>query len=144
MNLLSKDLKNYDIMDKKFTCDGENINPHLQWEDFPAETKSFALFCIDHDSKIGKWIHWYIYNLPSDTFEIYQDGSIPGIQLENDFGKNCYGGPCPEKGTHRYFFTLYALNIKHLHNVTQKNFITLVEEHSIDSAKLISLYRRKL
>lgn len=35
--------------------------------------------------------------------------------IRNDYGTVNYGGPCPsEKSTHRYQFTLYALDIEHI------------------------------
>jgi hypothetical protein len=35
------------------------------------------------------------------------------MQGRNDFGKVGYNGPCPPPGhTHRYFFRLYALDVR--------------------------------
>jgi Raf kinase inhibitor-like YbhB/YbcL family protein len=51
-------------------------------------------------------------SLPTNfpTTEQSPDGSRQGT---NDFKKIGYGGPCPPPGNpHRYFFKLYALNIK--------------------------------
>ncbi|TFF99242.1 MAG: YbhB/YbcL family Raf kinase inhibitor-like protein [Promethearchaeota archaeon] len=142
MKLMSSDLRSEEKIDPKFTCDGENISPHLKWEDVLEDTKSFALSCIDVDSKAGTWIHWYVVNIPKNIREIVQGGPIPGKELENDFGNIEYGGPCPEKGEHRYFFTLYALNVEQIKNVNKANFDDKVSKIMIESAEIIVRYER--
>ncbi|TXT60780.1 MAG: Phospholipid-binding protein, PBP family [Promethearchaeota archaeon] len=140
MKLESKDIKHGKRIDPRFTCDGENISPHLKWSNVPKGTKSFAVSCIDHDSKAGKWIHWQIFNIPENVREIVYNGPIPGEETENDFGNIEYGGPCPEKGEHRYFFTVYALNVEKFDNINKNNFEEKVKKNSIESAELIGLY----
>ena len=93
MKLISNDFKHNEKLDKKFSYRGENISPHLKWEEIPKDTKSFALSCNDPDAPVGDWIHWLIYNIPSSVNEIPQGGPISGIELENDYGKKGYGGP---------------------------------------------------
>lgn len=92
----------------QYTCEGENINPALQIEQIPDETKSLALIMNDPDAPNGTFYHWIAYNIPVQT--TIEESTNPGISGTNSFGKTGYGGPCPPSGTHRYFFTVYALD----------------------------------
>ena len=139
---MSYDLRSEEQIDRKFTCAGENISPHLTWEEVPENTESFAISCIDVDSKAGTWIHWYVVNIPKNIREIVQGGPIPGKELENDFGNIGYGGPCPEKGEHRYFFTIYALNVKQIENINKANFDDKVSKIMIESGEIKVRYER--
>jgi len=143
MKLTSNDFKHNQMMDSKFTCDGKNISPHLKWENAPTGTKSYSLSCIDPDAPSGDFIHWIIINIPASMTEIPQGGPIPGMEVENDFRKPKYGGPCPPSGTHRYFFKIYALNIEKLEGISKKNFRNKFDEHLLESAEIIGLYKRK-
>jgi len=143
MKLMSNDIENKGRINPKFTCDGADISPHLNWEEVPEMTKSFAISCIDKDSKAGTWIHWYVVNIPSNIREIVQGGPIPGKELENDFGNIEYGGPCPEKGEHRYFFSIYALNTEKIEGINKSNFDKLISKHRIESSEFMARYKRK-
>jgi Raf kinase inhibitor-like YbhB/YbcL family protein len=48
----------------KYTCDGEDINPSLNFVDIPAEAKSLALLMDDPDAPAGMWDHWIVFNMP--------------------------------------------------------------------------------
>lgn len=102
----------------KYSSDGENLSPALQWSGIPQGSHSLALIMDDPDAPIGTFTHWVIYNLPVDLNGL-QEG-IPktaaisglGIQGVNSFRKVGYDGPCPPRGAnHRYFFKLYALDL---------------------------------
>ena len=101
----------------RHTCDGENHSPPLGWTGVPVGTRAFALLCDDPDAPRGTWVHWVLWNLPSDAVEL-GDGVPPRPELPsgarqglNDSGDMGYGGPCPAPGRpHRYFFRLYALD----------------------------------
>ena len=41
----------------KYTCEGANISPPLQWSGVPAVAKSLALICDDPDAPVGTWVH---------------------------------------------------------------------------------------
>jgi len=144
MRLKSKDFQDGSNIPSEFTCDGRDISPQLSWEDVPEETKSFALSVTDPDAPGGEFIQWLVYNIPIDIRSINR-ASVPegAKQVENDFGKKEYGGPCPPSGTHRYIFTFSALDIEHLKDVNRNNFFDEVEKHSLAKAELKGLYKRR-
>ncbi|MCK4492061.1 MAG: YbhB/YbcL family Raf kinase inhibitor-like protein [Candidatus Altiarchaeales archaeon] len=142
MNLTSRDFRDMERIPSKFTCDGEDISPQLKWGNQPKETKSFALSCIDPDAPGGDFIHWFICNIPAATTGIPQGGPAPGVEIENDFRKREYGGPCPPPGTHRYVFTVYALDTVNLGDVGKGNFLSKVEEHTLEKGTLTGKYSR--
>ncbi len=143
MKLKSNDFEDDKTIPIKFTCDGDDVSPQLYWEDIPNMTKSFALSIEDPDAPMGTFIHWLVYDIPRRTAS-FDQGRLPreARQVTNDFGKEDYGGPCPPSGTHRYIFTLYALDVEHLKGVTRTDFFRIVEEHTMDKVKLTGLYKR--
>ncbi len=142
MRLSSPEFKNNDFIPKKFTCQGEDINPALIMEDISKEAKSLALIVDDPDAPMGTWIHWVVYDIsPVSRIE---ENSIPGKQGSNDFGRKNYGGPCPPSGTHRYFFKIYALdtvlNLKE--GISKSGLEKAMEGHILAKAELIGLYKK--
>lgn len=129
----------------KYTCDGENINPPLQFSDIPAAAKSLVLISDDPDAPMGTWVHWTIWNIDPKITEIVEnnvpDGAIEGT---TSFGKTGYGGPCPPSGVHRYFFKLYALDEKiDLPTSAKKEDLEkAIQQHILASAEIIGLYTR--
>jgi hypothetical protein len=144
MKIKSSDFEHNSRIPPKFTCDGADVSPQLSWEDVPEETKSFALSMVDLDAPGGEFIHWLVHDIPRDERSIGQ-GKVPegAKQVQNDYGKKDYGGPCPPPGTHRYVFTIYALDVSHLEGVSRYNFFKTVKEHTITKAELTGLYSRR-
>lgn len=121
----------------KYTCDGENVNPSLKILGIPENVKSLALVVDDPDAPLKTWAHWIVLNIDPQISEISENGVPPGaLELKTSFGKPGYGGPCPHAGTHRYFFKLYALDAK-------INSAEEIPAHTIASAELVGLYKRK-
>lgn len=130
----------------KYTCDGDNVNPPLVFEDIPEQAKSLVLIMDDPDAPDKTWVHWILYNI-SPNIEFINENSKPGTALVglNDFEKNDYGGPCPPSGTHRYFFKLYALSekLEDMPEFTDKDMlIEAMNTLVIESAELIGLYSK--
>jgi Raf kinase inhibitor-like YbhB/YbcL family protein len=144
MKLLSKSFQHLQKIPATHTCDGKNISPHLFWSDAPPETASFALSLTDPDAPGGNFIHWLVYDISKDVTEIPEGGPLPAGMKEvaNDFGRRSYGGPCPPSGTHRYFFTLYALKSRELKDITRMNFQKEVQKNTLATAELVGVYAR--
>ena len=131
------------MIPKKYTCDDRDINPSLNIEDLPKETKSLALIVDDPDASMGTWVHWVVWNIPPAK-EILED-SVPGTEGVNDFRKHSYGGPCPPSGTHRYFFKVYALDTKLelSPNSKKRDLEKAMEGHILAKGEIIGLYSRR-
>jgi Raf kinase inhibitor-like YbhB/YbcL family protein len=136
----------------RFTCEGENISPELSWRDAPAETESFVLTLRDPDApKVGGFTHWVVYDIPASVGHIEQN--VPkeptvsglGLQGKNDSGNVGYMGPCPPRGTHRYFARLFALDaeLNLLPGVSHEDVLRAMEGHVIDRTELVGTYTRK-
>ena len=142
MKLTSSAFNHEDFIPEKYSCKGDDINPELKWENVPENTKSFALSCKDPDAPIGTFVHWLVYDIDKDQREIGEN-TVPGKQVKNNFGKENYGGPCPPSGTHRYYFTIYALDVEKLGAIsTMDEFDSEVEKHTLDKAVLMGNFKR--
>ena len=155
MKLTSSGFENQKSMAKKFTCDGEDISPALEWSGVPDGTKSFALIMDDPDAPDPAnprmtWVHWVLYNIPAAIGSLpegVKDKDLPEGTLQglNDWKKTGYGGPCPPIGKHRYFHKLYALDIV-LPDMSHPNKAALekaMDGHVLSKAELIGFYQRK-
>jgi Raf kinase inhibitor-like YbhB/YbcL family protein len=136
MRLSSPEFANGAPIPPRFTCDGNDINPALRIENVPAGTKTLALILEDPDALRGTWVHWLVYDIPV-TIWIDED-SVPGTQGRNDYGVTEYRGPCPPAGTHRYVFTLYALDaeLDLDEGVEQAALASAMQTHILATAEL--------
>lgn len=142
MKITSPDFEHNGFIPKKFTCQGEDVNPALTLEGVPPGTKSLALIVDDPDAATGMWVHWVVFDIPV-TAGVDED-SVPGKQGINDFRRKDYGGPCPPSGVHRYFFKIYALdkelNLKE--GISKSELEKAMQGHIFDRAQLIGLYKK--
>jgi Raf kinase inhibitor-like YbhB/YbcL family protein len=122
-------------------CAGANLSPELTWAGAPAGTQSFAVIVIDPDG--GNWVHWLQFNIPGDAASLAEAEAGPdvGIKGQNDFGQSGYGGPCPPGGTHRYIFTLYALDtvLSKAQGATRSKVEQAMTNHILGKAQLTGL-----
>lgn len=99
----------------------------------------------DPDAPVGTWVHWVLYDIPSDLSQLAEGAKGIGTQGVNDFHKLGYGGPCPPKGKpHRYYFKLYALdtalNLKP--GASKENVLTAMKGHVLANGELMGKYGR--
>ncbi|MBN2322158.1 MAG: YbhB/YbcL family Raf kinase inhibitor-like protein [Spirochaetes bacterium] len=134
-----------------FTCDGRDISPALSWSGGPDGTKSYALIADDPDAPVGTWVHWVLYDIPSDVTSLSEAegsgkkldcGAVHGV---NDFKRYGYGGPCPPGGTHRYYFKVYAVDtmLQKGPGMSKKELLKLLEGHVLAEGALMGRYSRR-
>jgi len=149
INITSSAFEEGGLIPPKYTCDGDDISPPLQWDAGPEATKSIALISDDPDAPMGTWVHWVLFNLPPDTThlhenippeEILPNGARQGI---SDFGRIGYGGPCPPSGTHRYFFKIYTLDteLDLVAGAAKSDLINAMEGHILAEGQLMGKYK---
>jgi len=152
IKLTSKALNEGQASPRGYTCDGANVSPPLEWTGVPKSAKTLAIVADDPDAPAGTWVHWVLYNLPSDVIGMVENTppietlSGGGMQGTNDFQKIGYGGPCPPRGSHRYFFKIYALDseLPLKPGASKVDLEPAMEGHIISQGQLIGTYRRSL
>lgn len=151
MQITSSAFTEGSMVPAKYTCDGQDISPPLEWKNVPAGTKSFALVSDDPDAPMGTWVHWVAYNIPSNITKLDEDVK-PEKEFKNKMrqGSNSwpkigYGGPCPPSGTHRYYFTLFALDtvLDIKPGATKAQVLQAMKGHALEEAQLMGKYKRQ-
>ena len=155
MQITSPSFKNQKSIPRKFSCDGADISPQLDWSGVPEGTRSFALIVDDPDAPDPAnpkmtWVHWVLYNIPATARSLpegVKDSDLPEGTLQglNDWKKTGYGGPCPPIGKHRYFHKLYALDtvLTDLGRPTKAKLEKAMEGHILAKAELVGFYQHK-
>lgn len=148
MKLTSSAFEDNGTIPQKYTCEGEGINPPLEFTDIPKGARSLALIVEDPDAVSKKpWIHWVLFNISPNVLFI-KEGSKPGNCQEglNDNGENGYGAVCPPKGSgvHRYIFTLFALDekLEDMPEFTDREMLLeAMHDHILEQSILTGLYQ---
>lgn len=159
MRLNSPAFKNQETIPTRFTGEGEDISPPLEWSDVPAGCQSFVLLCQDPDAPTRPggehpFVHWLIYNISPATTSLppglpkqeFFDLPVIASQGRNSFGHLGYGGPMPPlgHGPHHYEFTLYALseNFRMASGMRREAVLSIIEGFVLAQAKLTGTYER--
>lgn len=135
---------------RKYTGDGNNVSPPLEWSGAPAGTRSFAVVCEDPDAPSGTFRHWAVANIPGDQTGIEESGRAQGQTYDcarNDFGHASYDGPAPPRGhgPHHYHFKVAALDTDRIDVPPSRRADELwreVEPHILAAAETIGTYQR--
>ena len=147
MQITSSAFKEGETIPDSHGYENKNLSPPLQWSDVPAGVISFALICDDPDAPGRVWVHWVLFNIPSETRELNSTPAgkvdLPGaIQGKNDFKKLGYGGPSPPSWTHRYYFKLYALNsmLDLKEGATKDEVVKAMKDHIVAQGQLMGKF----
>ena len=104
----------------------------------------------DPDAPAGVWTHWTLFDLPPTITDLPEglpplerlaNGEVHGL---NDFKRLGYGGPCPPKGAHRYFFRIYALDtaLRLEPGISAKELKKAMKGHILTQTELMGRYQR--
>lgn len=137
---------------KRYTCDGENLSPPLNWRGAPANTRSFVLVCHDPDAPSGLFHHWAAYDIPREWMGLVEGHGPETLaagfrQAINDFDRPGYSGPCPPRGhgLHHYHFRLMALQTSHLDVAPSARCAEverMAEPEILEETELVGVYSR--
>ncbi len=151
ISITSPAFKEGEMIPAKYTVNGENISPPLNWKDIPQNTKTLAIINDDPDAFGGDFVHWVIYNIPVKTTGLPEnlppkevlDNNIK--QGTNDFPTIGYKGPQPPKGVHRYMYKIYALDIELglAPGATKQQLLKAMEGHILARGLLMGKYAKK-
>ena len=155
--VVSDDIVAGGVLKEDQVYEGGNVSPHLRWEGFPAETRSFAVTCYDPDAPTGSgfW-HWVLFDIPATVTElpagagtgVFEGLPEGSVQVRNDYGSKDVGGaaPPPGDGSHRYVFTVYAVDQDKLGPDAEVSSAVVgfnLRFHAIARAQLVGEYENK-
>ena len=110
MRINSKSFDHGAVLDRKYTLYGDNIQPHVDWSEFPETTVSFILMVDDADAPGGVWNHWMVFNIPRKVTE-FNENQYVGAVAPNSWGEQRWMGPHPANDlNHQYEFKVYAVD----------------------------------
>lgn len=140
---------------RKYTCEGSDTSPPLEWSGAPANTKSFVVLVEDPDAPDPAapqriWVHWLLYAVPPTVHRLPEGAASAGLPAgikvgKNDWGKETYGGPCPPKGRHRYFHKVFALDtvLSFPGAPTKADVVSAMQGHVVAQAEVVGTYEKK-
>ena len=147
MQITSSAFANGALIPSKYTCDGQMPpNPPLAFSGVPAKAQSLVVIMEDPDvpknlMPSGVFDHWLVWDISPTSKGIKEGDSAQGI---NGMGKPGYVGPCPPDREHRYFFHLYALDVKlsGAKITNRKELEDAMKGHVIGQADLMGRYNK--
>jgi Raf kinase inhibitor-like YbhB/YbcL family protein len=151
LTLTSSAFADGETIPTKYTRDGDNMMPPLNWTGAPEETRSFALVVEDPDAPSGTFRHLAAYNIPPDRTSLTQSADTAREALarfgRNDFGNDRYDGPEPPHGDqpHHYHFRIAALDVPSIGLPADAGVAEIWKEaskHAIEEADLVGTYQR--
>ncbi|MFM7034947.1 MAG: YbhB/YbcL family Raf kinase inhibitor-like protein [Planctomycetia bacterium] len=84
-------------MPRRYTGEGDDVSPPLEWHGSPRSTSSFALIVEDPDAPDPAapkrvWVHWVLYDNPSGTTSLPE--GVGGGDLPEGAARSPRYRPC--------------------------------------------------
>jgi Raf kinase inhibitor-like YbhB/YbcL family protein len=140
----------------KYSGDGENCSPPLNWAGLPKGTRELALIVDDPDApRAEPFVHWVIYKIPADASGLVETRASHAetakslhnaLQGQNSRGEFGYTGPMPPPGhgTHHYHFHLYALDqpLNVDAGLDKRALLSAMAGHILEETDMVGTYER--
>ncbi len=135
------------VIPRKYTGEGEDVSPPLEWTGLPEGTREVALICDDPDAPMPEpFVHWVVYKIPADKAGLPEGSPEGALEGPNGFDRIGYGGPMPPEGhgTHHYHFKVYALDaeLEATPGLSKDKLLAAMEGHVLDEGELVGTYER--
>ena len=150
--LKSPSINEREAIPQRYTGDGANVSPPLDWSEPPPATKSLALIVEDPDAPGGTFRHWGVYNIDAEARQLPEGAgdAVRGKRFDttvNDFGEPGYCGPKPPRGhgPHHYHFKLVALDVDRLDLAPSAHVDAIwsaARGHIVGQTELVATYSR--
>lgn len=149
IRLTSPAFSDGELLAQRYTCDGTNASPPLEWSGVPDGTGEVVVVCEDREAPDGGFVHWMVADLGPTSLGALEEDHLPegatvGI---NDFGDAAYGGPCPpqEGPPRRYVFTVLAAGVTLglEHRFTAAELAAELEDEVLATGELAARYGRR-
>jgi Raf kinase inhibitor-like YbhB/YbcL family protein len=132
---------------RRYTGEGEDVSPPLEWSGLPEGTSEVALICDDPDAPMPEpFVHWVVYKIPANRAGFPEGNTEGALEGRNGFARMGYGGPMPPEGhgTHHYHFKIYALDaqLDATPGLTKDQLLAAMEGHVLDEGELVGTYER--
>ena len=136
-----------DAIPRRYTGEGEDVSPPLEWTVLPEGTRELALICDDPDAPTDRpFVHWVVYKIPADRRGLPEGGAEEALEGRNDFGATGYGGCMPPRdhGVHHYHFKVYALDaeLDADPGLSKDELLAAIQGHVLDEGELVGTYTR--
>jgi len=138
------------FLPKRYSSEGSNLSPPLEWVGTPPGTKELALLFEDVDHS-EPHIHWLIYHIDPSVNRLSEGiptlamrhGS-PSRQGRNSNGVLGYSGPsrCESDRAHHFMFKIFALS-EHMNippGAEKKEVLAHLKNHVIATSEMRCFY----
>jgi Raf kinase inhibitor-like YbhB/YbcL family protein len=153
MELRIPDLKG-DRFPEKFSKDGLNVSPPVEWSDVPEDAKELVLLFENITPQTKEpFVHWLVYKIPAswhglpEGFKHQLDPKEPADVFHgmNSMGGHGYQGPLGTAGRRmRLRFTLFALDraLEFPPGLDKGQLLAAVRGHVLDQTDMEVVWER--
>lgn len=147
LELRSSAFTDHTLIPYRYSRQGDNLSPPLEWGYIPDGTEELALVCQDQDALGGTFTHWVVTNLFPYNGGIGEDSLPEGASAgRNSTGELGWTGPQPPVGAdeHHYFFRLYAVDrpLGLDEGASADDVHAAVDGHCLATGTLVGLFGR--